>query len=86
MRPGVRIVWPQRRKRTDRREVEHIPPERDVMVVWRDRFGTIHATGWGPSVDTSSKRFERAVRAVLVELRLNRIIELNADERGVERE
>lgn len=66
---GATIRWPG----SD--AVERIPPERTFIAIWKDRFGTVHATGWGPDVDTDSDVFDEAVRKVLVKLRLNAIIE-----------
>lgn len=54
---------------------EHVPPDRTCFIIWKDRFGSVHATGWGPDVDTDDPRFEKAVRKVMVALRLNPIIE-----------
>lgn len=82
MKAGVRIAY---RVAKDRRMVDRIPMDRDCIVVWRDRFGTINVTGWGPSIDIHSRRFDRAINSLLNRLRLNPIIERNADERGVPR-
>jgi len=60
---------------------EFVPFNRDAVVVWRDRFGSVRCAGWGPLVDPDSEAFNVAVRYVIVSLGLNPIIEPSADER-----
>lgn len=54
---------------------EHVPFDRDCVVIWRDRFGTVHAAGWGKRGNSDREEFEDAVRGVIVGLDLNPIIE-----------
>jgi hypothetical protein len=49
-RKGVTIVYPKKVRDPDgtrRQLVDHIPPDRDAFIVWRDQFGTIHGLGFG---------------------------------------
>lgn len=69
MKRGLHIRWPVGNLR------EYVPPDRTCIVIWKDQFGSVHATGWGPNADADSELFETAVRRVLATLNLNEIIE-----------
>lgn len=56
--------------------VESIPIDRLELLMWRDCFGTIHATGF----NADEPEFDDAVHGVLMTLGLNPIIELGKDE------
>lgn len=63
---GVTIRWKGGR-------YDYIPPDRDAIVVWRDQFGTVHATGFGDLAD--DPRLDKAIRKVIATLNLNPIVE-----------
>lgn len=65
---GVTIRWKHGR------DYERIPFERACLIIWHDRFGTVHVAGWG-KLDPDKRRIERAVREVMVAGNLNPIIE-----------
>lgn len=53
--------------------IDYIPPGRDALVIWRDQFGTVHASGFGELEE--HPKLEKAIRKVIRTLTLNRIIE-----------
>jgi hypothetical protein len=60
-RKGVTIIYPVKLK--GRQIVDHIPPDRNAVLVWQDQFGSVHAVGFG-DIDTQDPRFEKVVQKV----------------------
>jgi hypothetical protein len=68
--PGVSIAWKDINPDTGEQSFEFVDGERDVFIVWHDKDGRLHATGFGPRVNRSDRRFDLAVTTVIELLRL----------------
>jgi hypothetical protein len=69
-RKGVTIVYAKKLRDPDGRKrqvVDVIPPDRDAFIVWKDQFGSIHATGFG-DVELPDGSIQRAVKQALKQL------------------
>lgn len=67
-RRGVTIVYAKKVKEPDgtkRQIVDFIPPDRDAFIVWRDQFGSIHATGFG-QVETQPESADESIDEFLL--------------------
>lgn len=53
---------------------DFVPYSRTALVIWKDQFGTLHVAGWG-ELDPEKPKVEKAVRRLIVDRRLNKIIE-----------
>jgi hypothetical protein len=63
---GITIVYGKKLKEPDgtkRQVIDHIPPERDAIIVWKDQFGSVHGTSLG-TIDNRKKRFDRVVERI----------------------
>jgi hypothetical protein len=60
-RKGITIVYPI--KSEGRQIVDHIPPDRNAVIVWHDQFGTVHGTAFG-DIDTADPKFDKIVQRI----------------------
>lgn len=74
MTPGVSIAWRDVNPDTGAQEFAWVDDEHDVFLVWHSPDdGRLHATGWGPHVETNDRLFDIAADMVI------RLLELSGD-------